>query len=340
MKNMNNKLYVKILILSLFILFYYYILVKNNNCNDITTLFTTNNTLINQIKEIDETFFQKTLNLTGELFTIDIKNQLLNLNSKNLELSILKRILLIEERKFELFLFTSFEDFKSSDSILNTIHITSEIKQVKIVHNNIVDFAEFGTCTLLDKNNKIINATFLLIKHTGSSEELWNICKNNVLFDLEIFRKNIIQLSIPRKLEIKMYSIQPIENFFKIFNKLQILIKRNYGVIFGIVYSGNLEGFIIESYDITSEIQWYLRFINLKHVQFIIKVNKEISEYLNLPDIKVDLNKYLKSFLESRNTKFTPILENNEEKKLWNNFKQDYKFEARKNKNFKFKRLK
>ena len=340
-----KNIYINMLILVIIIIIFNNNILLNYYCNDINLLLNTNNNeLLNQIKQIDPLFFENILNFTGELFTIDIKLNLLNTKFNKSQLSILKEILNIEERLFELFLFTSSEDFNSYDSILNTMNITSPIKKVKIVHSNTVDFAEFGTCTLLDRNKKLIKASFILIKHTGSSENLYNICKENVLLDFEIFRKSIIQLRIPRRLEMIMYSIQSIDNVFNIFNKLQILIKRNYGLGFCIIYNNHLEGFIVAAYDTTSEVQWYLRFINLKHIKFIIKTNNEINTFLSLQSIKENFNIYLESFIKKwewkNNNKFIPILNNKQEDELWNNFKENYKFETIKNKTLNLKKLK
>jgi hypothetical protein len=314
---------IKIFWLGIF-LFFNNLLLKNFNFNCMEWKMLLNNSdIVAEITRIDPDFFKSKLYFEGELFSIDIKLSLLNqiISNNNKDLVLLKRLLKIDERLFELFIFATDKNaFTSCDSILHTIKITSPIKKVKIVYFGGVQFAEFGTCVLRTKNNNVIRASFILVKHTGSSEELYNICKENTLLNLEMFRKNIVQLKIPRKLEMIMYKVQPVEKMFEIFKKWQVLMRINYAMGFCVIYEKNLEGFILETYDVTSDIQWYLRFVNLKHNEFIIKSRKEIINYFNLPYIKKDVNAHLKTLLErfeERKSRFIPIWDDRDDNNTW-----------------------
>lgn len=310
---MNKNIISKVLILIIIIIIHYNFLIINMYCielNEILDLLGLSSlksgaSLVKEINTIDPMYLYKLWYYTGEMYSIDISPEILNINSKNPQLLTLKKILLDEKGKsFELFIFNA-DNIRSYDNILHTIKIVSEIKQVKILQPwDQIDFAEFGACTFLNQNNEIIKANFILVKHAGESDELFYIFKENILFNSEIFQRNIIQLTAPRKLEMKLYSIRPNGILWELFKRLTILIKRNQGLTFCVVYD-NREGFVIEAYDRISHLQWYLSRFRFQFINFV-KVRKEFDDFIELPDIKKEYPIYLKSFIYKWNLQALP----------------------------------
>jgi len=208
---------------------------------------------------------------------IMISPELLKMKGKNAANELLKNLYKYATDKeheliYDLIIFTPYEKYNyynsfSFSGILHTMKITSNIKNGVIgfnlglhVGNGMTqspNLAEFGNCELVTKDNKIIKASFILIKKSAT-KNVFDLHTNHKIIEFDLFRENIIQVSTPRKLEMKLYQLIPYDKIIKLNDIFDGYIRENRGVPISIYFKGPVstkKGCFIEIYDQVSKIE-------------------------------------------------------------------------------------